>query len=128
MKVYCVDTNVFLRFILKDNDLLFKKASELLEKASKGKVQLFTPSIVIFEMFFVLRSIYNLSKEEIVENLESILSSSYVRFEDLKNIQHALSIYEKHPALSLVDCFLLVKSEAEGAELFTFDKKLAKIK
>lgn len=127
MKSYLVDTNVFLRFVLKDDIPLFIEASHLFENASKGKVQLFASNIVLFEISFVLKSVYKLSREEIIENLETILSSPYIEWVEQNNLQTALAIYATHPSLSLVDCYLHVKAKAIKAELFTFDKNLKKL-
>ena len=127
MKSYLVDTNVFLRFFLKDNIPLFIEASQLFEKASKGKVQLFASNIVFFEISFVFKSVYKLSREEIIENLEPILSSPYIQWSEQQNLQTALAIYATHPSLSLVDCYLHVKAKTMEAELFTFDENLKKL-
>lgn len=127
MKIFCIDTNVFLRFILKDNDSLFLEATLLIEKGSKGEVKLFTPSVIIFEISFVLSSVYKVSRQEIVESLESILSTPYIEVEDNRDLNHALTLYKTHASLSLIDSFLIAKSRSMGAELFTFDKKLKKL-
>lgn len=123
MKVYYVDTNVFLRFILKDNVQQYKTARELFQKAKDGKVKLLACQIVIFEINFILGKFYHLEKEEIIQQLESLLSAQYFHIQNDAVFKDALKLFKINNN-SLADCFLLAKAQEENAELFTFDKKL----
>jgi len=125
MEIFIVDTNVFLRFLLKDNTSLYKKAESIFLKAKTGKVKLFVPSIVIFEISFILNSTYKFAKEEIIHNIESLLSTDYLIIDDLTIFHQAIALY-KTSSNSFADCFILAKSKLEGCQLFTFDKKLSK--
>jgi predicted nucleic-acid-binding protein len=126
MEVAIVDANVFLRFLLKDNPGLFKQASSILTKAKEGKIQLLVPSIVIFEISFVLGSVYKFTKEKIIQNIESLLSVKYLSIDELTILKQAVTLY-KTSSNSLVDCFLLEKANSQGIKLLTFDKKLSKL-
>lgn len=123
MQTYYVDTNVFLRLLLKDNINLYKQAEALLFKAKGSQIKLLVPAIVIFEIAFVLNSVYKLTKEEIIQNIESLLAVRYL-FIDEKAVFHQAVILYKNSSNSFVDCFLIAKAGAEGYELFTFDKKI----
>lgn len=126
MKVYYVDTNVFLRFLLKDNIDQYKEIESLLRKAKDKKVRLRVPVIVIFEISFVLKSYYHLSKDEIIGMLESLVALSYVKIDEREVFSRAIQLY-KSSVISFVDCFLIAKAQIEGKELFTFDKDLKKL-
>lgn len=123
MKIYYVDTNVFLRFILKDNVQQYKTVRGLFKKAKDIEVKLLVPQIVIFEINFVLGKVYHIGKEEIIQQLESLLSTYYFHIQNDEIFKDALKLF-KISNNSLVDCFLILKAKQEGAELFTFDKKL----
>ena len=125
METLLVDTNVFLRFLLKDNLSLYNQALYLLTKAKEGKVKLFVPSIVIFEIFFVLNSVYRFKKEEIIHNVESLLSVDYLSIDESTIFKQALIIYNNSNH-SFTDCFLVAKAKSRKIDLFTFDKKLSK--
>ena len=71
MKIYYVDTNVFLRFLLNDIPAQYAIVEELFNKAKNEKVKLVVPQIIIFEIQFVLATLYHLSKPEIIENIQS---------------------------------------------------------
>lgn len=126
MKTYYADTNVFLRFLLKDNLTQLRAAIALFNKAKEGKIKLVVAQIVIFEINFVLKRLYLLSKEDIISHLESLLSTSYFSIQDHEVFNQALVFY-KNSKNSLADCFLFVESKRENAKLFTFDKKLQKL-
>lgn len=119
-----VDTNYFLRFLLKDIEEQARKAAELFEKGALGKIQLFTSTIVFFEVYWVLSSSYAKEKSQVIPLLLDILSMDYIQFENGHLLGETLHIFEKN-TLSLVDSFNLVFAQANSASSFaTFDKKL----
>lgn len=127
MKLYYVDTNVFLRYLLKDNPQQCTQAEELFEKAKNKKVKLVVPQIILFEIQFVLSRTYRLPKQEVVESLSSLLAVEYFHIQNKDVLKNTLTIFEGSTN-SLVDCFLFVVADRAKAELFTFDKKLKNLK
>jgi len=125
-KVYIVDTNIILRFLLQDITSQFNQAKKMFTEAKNGKIKLIVPQIVIFEINFTLKRFYKLGKEDIIEKTKQIVSTEYIEVESRNIFQNALILYKKNN-VSLVDCFLVSKAEAEEADLFTFDKKLKKL-
>ncbi|MBM3209476.1 type II toxin-antitoxin system VapC family toxin [Candidatus Shapirobacteria bacterium] len=122
-----VDTNYFLRFLLKDNQAQHRVAKELFLAGSSGKTQLFTSLIVIFEIYWVLSSFYQTKKERIILILEKILNLEFVGIENKEIIKEALEMYKK-TSLELEDCYNLVLARALGIkEIKSFDKKLLRL-
>lgn len=126
-KSYILDTNIILRLLLEDIPLQYKQARKIFLDAKNGKVILILPQIVVFEVNFALKKFYNLEKEEIIIKLESLISTDYIQAESKEIFIEALAYY-RLLNISFVDCFLLSKTKLEKAELFTFDKRLKKIK
>lgn len=126
MDTVIVDTNVFLRFLLKDNLDLYNQAFSLLTKAREAKIKLLVPTIVIFEISFVLNSVYKFTKEEIIKNVESLLATSFLSIDEVTIFKQAITIY-KNSNHSFADCFLVAKAKNQGIKLFTFDKKLSNL-
>ena len=126
MKTYSVDTNVFLRFLLHDNQKQYDAAVTLFSQAKIAKVKLTVSQIVIFEIQFVLQSVYKLPKKDIIEDIKSLLSVPYFQIQDEEIFLSAINVFEKSNT-SLVDCFLVSQAELGHAELFTFDQKLQKL-
>lgn len=119
-----VDTNYFLRFLLKDIKEQAKRAEELFEKGAIGKLQLFTSTIVFFEVYWVLSSSYAKKKAQVIPLLLDILSMDFIHFENGSLLPEAIHLFQE-TTLSLVDSFNLVYTQANNASSFaSFDKKL----
>ena len=126
MTSFLVDANSFLRFLLNDVPRQKKGVEQLLRKAEKSQVILNVPQIVIFEINFALRKYYGFSKEDIVDKLQTIIETPFLKIEDSLIFREALKIYSQKN-ISLTDCFLYVKAKEKGQRVFTFDKNLQKL-
>lgn len=127
MKVYVLDTNALVRFLLLDNPLQAREVEKLFIQAKNGKVRLVVPQIVIFEVFFTLGKFYNFSKEDIIEKTSPLITSLYLEIQNREIFIKALAFVKEYRNLSFADCFVMVWAKEISANLFTFDKKLAKI-
>ena len=123
-----VDTNYFLRYLLSDNEKQYLIASKLIEEAALGTKELFTSTIVFFELQLVLGSVYNKQKANIVPILKSILASlPFIRIEERSLLEESLGLYEEE-SVSLADCYNLLVARDRKVETFaTFDQKLLKL-
>lgn len=121
-----VDTNYFLRFLLKDVSKQHQKAKRLFEEAALGKVKLFTSLIVFFEIYWVLSSFYGKKKKELISILQNILKMSFIQIEQRERLQKAVIIFKKEN-FDLEDAFNLVYAKNKKATVFqTFDRKLSR--
>jgi len=126
MKTYFVDTNYFLRLLLKEDEKQFYQVYSLFQKAIKDEVKLCTSVVVLFEIYWVLSSFYKKNKPQVSQYLEKILTMSYIEIEKRETFTYALSIYKKNP-LDLEDCYNLAIGEILNVDEFaSFDKKLLK--
>lgn len=123
-----VDTNYFLRFLLKDINEQYKEAKQLLISASEGKCDLLTSTVVIFEIYWVLSSYYEKNKSEIVSTLQKLLSLQFITIEERQILLDGIVLFAR-TGLSLEDCYNIcyAKSKVIKQNGFkTFDKKLEK--
>lgn len=121
-----IDTNYFLRFLLKDNNQQSSQAKELFLQAARGKKQLVTSLLVFFEVCWVLRSVYGKDKASLAKILSDILSLNFV-LDERRLILESLDFF-KNTNLSLEDCYnLIFAKQKKATEFKTFDLKLAKI-
>jgi predicted nucleic-acid-binding protein len=88
-----VDTNVFLRFFVRDVESFYHKARELFEKAENGEIKLETSDLVIAEIVWVLESYYGFSKAEIKEVIDTILETKNIKAANHERIKEAISLY-----------------------------------
>lgn len=120
-----VDTNYFLRFLLKDVPRQHQEAKRLFLDGAQGKVKLFTSLVVIFEIYWVLSTFYERNKTQVAGILEEILNLNFIEIENKRLLEEALKIYQK-TTLDLEDAFNLIFARSKNAKEFkTFDKKLA---
>jgi predicted nucleic-acid-binding protein len=120
-----VDANVILRYLLRDNEVLFKKASSLLEKVKVGEEAVVIPESVLAECVYVLLRIYKVERRVVSEKLQGLLSYKGVANPDKKEMIYAIALFGQ-TQLSIVDCILCAKAALNRLELFTFDDELKK--
>jgi predicted nucleic-acid-binding protein len=95
MEEFFVDTNIFLRFLLKDDRKKAARCKKLFEKTAKGKVQLFTSDLVIAEVVWTLESFYKFSKKEVSESVRRLLTLKNLGIPGTSLLIEALVIYEE---------------------------------
>jgi predicted nucleic-acid-binding protein len=125
-KKFYIDTNVFLRLFLEDNSKQLKLAQEILEEARAGKVSLKVVPQVLFEVSYVLSSVYKYSREETSYILSAIVKTDYLDIERRDVFLVALDVYEFED-VDLVDAYLFFISILDGATVFSFGKDFKKI-
>lgn len=121
-----VDANVILRYLLRDDEALFKKASLLFEKVKLGEERVIIPESILAECVCVLLKIYKVERQIIAENLKGLFLYKGVVNPDKKDLIDSLTLYEK-TNFSIVDCILCARSTNSKTQLFTFDDELKKI-
>jgi len=126
MKRYLLDTNALLRYILNDVQVQAKRVVKIFQEAENGTSTILIPSVVFFEATYVLTTIYRIRREEVKEQCEKLLLVPYLIIPDRVVIRVGYSTWVKQKALSFTDAVLLHTASAEGLELITFDKKLAR--
>lgn len=120
-----VDTNYFLRFFLKDNLSQNKEAKELFLKADKDQINLISSTVVFFEIYWVLRSVYKKDVSIVFKVLYATLQLP-VTFEEKDILLESLLRF-KETRLGLVDSYHLAFTNYHNINnLKTFDKKLLK--
>lgn len=121
-----VDTNYFLRFLLKDNTDQHRQAKELFNSGAQGKRKLFSSTIVYFEIYWVLHSFYGKNKNELCGLLENILRLEFIDFEERNILHEAVDLYQKSN-LSLEDCYnFRYAKQRKATDIKTFDQILHK--
>ena len=125
-KVYLIDTNVILRYLMADHEKFSPKAKAFMVKVSQEKTKAEIPAVVIVECVYVMEKFYRIPKHEIADTLSRILNFSGIVNPDKSEILEALIKYEASNA-DIVDC-LLAASSAPDKVVVSFDKDFAKLK
>ena len=121
-----VDTNYFLRFLLKDNEQQYALAKKLFIEAAQKKIELSTSLVVFFEVVWVLKSSYGKNKQALVEALLNMLKLEF-KLPEKHMIIESLVLFQK-TSVSLEDCYNLFFAKYQNSHEFkTFDVKLDKV-
>ena len=114
------DTNVVLRYILKDHPEFSPRAAELIEQQD-----IFLPTEIICELSYVLQKVYRMSKPEIRNVLQGLSDNGLIVVEKPIVLRHALEMYASRN-LDIVDAYLCAYCALEKVDVLTFDEKLQK--
>ena len=125
-KVYLIDTNVVLRYLLGDHPEFSLKAEAFMFDVSKGVKKAEILNVVIVECIYVMEKYYEIPKSEIVEKLSGMLNFSGIVNPDRSEILEALLKYE-NSNIDIVDCILATCSSPEKV-VISFDKDMKKLK
>jgi predicted nucleic acid-binding protein len=118
-----VDTNVFLRFFVKDVESLYEKARALFERAEAGKIKLETSELVIAEIVWVLESFYGFSRKEITDVLVTLLASRNLKIANDMRISNAVHLYSSGN-MDFIDAYNIAYMKSkEYTKVATFDSK-----
>jgi predicted nucleic acid-binding protein len=119
-----VDTNVFLRFFVRDVESLYEKARALFEKAEAGKIKLETSELVIAEIVWVLESFYGFTRKEITEVLITLLSSRNLKIANAGRVNDAVRLYHASENMDFIDAYNIAYMKSkEVTKVATFDHK-----
>lgn len=118
-----VDTNVFLRFFVKDDPEMFEKSHVLFARTESGEITLVTSEIILAEVVWVLESYYAFRREEILVVIEAILGTRHLRVINRAMIQEAARLFSEG-SMDFVDaCALASAGQAGCSSIATFDRR-----
>ncbi len=118
-----VDADVILRYLLRDDESLFQRAKETLEKARTGEEKVVILESVLTECVYVLLKVYAVKRSDIAEKLRGFLYYKGVANPDKQDQIESLNLFGQ-TRLDFVDCLLCAKSRTSGMPLVTFDEEL----
>ncbi len=122
-----IDTNVLVRFLVRDDEAQFEKARKLIKREVAAGRRVFVCQLVLLETEWVLRSRYSLPKNLIIETISRLLDATDVRFEDEPAIEEAIFIW-KDATADFADCLIGAKNRRLGCRVTaTFDARTSKL-
>jgi predicted nucleic-acid-binding protein len=119
-----VDTNVLVRYIVRDDPAQERVASRFLESARVRREPIFVNVIVLCELVWVLGSSYHHSRAEVAAVVERLLGTEQIIVEDADLAWQALSDFKAGKA-DFADCLIGRKNLHLGCEAtVSFDGRL----
>ncbi len=122
-----IDTNVFVRYLVRDDPQQFEKARRLIKRESDRNEPVLVSLLVLLETEWVLRSRYGLSKPEILSAFSAMLDVTDLTIEDEPSVEHALYSW-KDSGAEFADCLIDARHRRLGCQATaTFDGKALKL-
>lgn len=92
---YFVDTNIFLRTLIKENEKSFTECYRFLQAVKTNKIKAVTSTIILAEIVWTLSSYYIFPKEKITQAIRSIINLRGLKIIDKFNHLKAIELFEK---------------------------------
>ena len=122
-----IDTNVLVRYLVRDGEAQFEKANRLIKREIGAGETVFVSLPVLLETEWVLRSRYGLKKAEIAEAISALLDTTEIGFEAEPAIEETLKMWTDSAA-SFADCLIGAHNRRLGCRATaTFDAKAGRL-
>lgn len=122
-----LDTNVLVRYVLRDDENQFKLANLLIQQSVMQKQLIIIHLLVIQEIEWVLRSVAKRGKAEIINLFKSLLETAEVLIESEDILEQALLSFENSNA-DFSDCLMIAQYRHMGCNhMATFDRNAVKV-
>ncbi len=122
-----VDTNVIVRFLVRDDEQQANAARKRLKQAEKRRERLFVPLLVVLETIWVLESAYDKSRAEILDSIRDMRQMPVFEFEADNAVERLLNDGPQYKA-DLADILIAHSARDSGCETgITFDKGASKL-
>src|SRR5712691_10105276 len=122
-----LDTNILARYLRDDDPVQSRRAAHCIQRAIRLGEPLFVNHVVLCELAWILTSVYEHSKDEIVDMMEHILRTGHFELEDNPSIETALEDYRKSKA-DFADCLIGRRNVRFACKAtLTFDRRLKTI-
>lgn len=122
-----VDTNILVRFIVRDDALQLESVIRLMQQSVGRGEPIFVAVTVLLELEWVLRARFKFSKEEVIEAFDALLAADALVFESQLAVNVALLTYPLGGA-EFADCLHLALVNQSGeCPMFTFDRQAARM-
>jgi len=123
-----LDTNVLVRFLVADDEKQARIVRNLFKQAETNQQILFVPLLVTLEMVWVLESVYDIPRDNILDTFQKLLLMPILSFEGQVALQNAIQS-AKNGSEDLPDLLIAHTAVQSGcSSVLTFDKKASDFK
>lgn len=125
---YFLDTNIFLRAIVKDEKRQANECLRLLEKISRNELVVYTSNIILAELNWTLLGFYHYSKLDVVEILEGLTTAKSIKIRDFYIASKAVELYQNHN-IKFIDCLIASHPKIASGKVavVSYDKDFDKL-
>ncbi len=122
-----LDTNVLVRFLVRDHEAQFERARRLIKRELGAQEKVLISLLVLLETESVLRSRYGLAKKQIMDAISGLLDAAELDFEDEPTVEESLYVWKESTA-DFADCLIGSRHRRLGCRATaTFDGSASKL-
>ncbi|MBI4065564.1 PIN domain-containing protein [Candidatus Gottesmanbacteria bacterium] len=125
MNTIFLDSNIFLRYFVSDNEEKYSHCVSLFKLIDQGTLRPYTSPIILLECYFVLNRQYKFSNARVQSALMEIATIRNITMVNMIDTKKALELWRK-TGVKLADC-LVATQVSKGVTLCTYDKEFQKI-
>ncbi len=123
-----IDTNILVRFLVGDDKDQTKIVYNIFKTTEAKQNHLYVPILVMLELLWVLESVYNISRSNIIESIKDLLLMPILKFEQRSAIQR-ITLTADTTNFDLSDLLIAESAMLSGCEtVLTFDKRASRFK
>lgn len=123
-----LDSNIFLRFLVKEDQESYQECAKLLNTVKSNKIKAVIPGIIITEIGWVLKSNYHTPKEDVSRKLEGIIKLKNLKVTDQYDWPQAIDVYKKYN-IKLIDAVLATMPKVASHQwtIVSYDEDFKKL-
>jgi len=126
--IYFIDTNIFLRVLIRENESAFQQSKAFLEMVKRNVYDAVTSTMVISEIVWTLGSYYKFPKKKVLRTIQGILHLSGLKIVDEYDISKSLALYESHTCTYIDAMIAGMPGVQSGAwNIVSYDKEFDKL-
>ena len=89
-----LDTNVILRYLLRDDLKQAKKAKSLVERLDRDDERAYVSDVVLCEVVWVLRSAYGVRRDQVGAVLRQLIAARQLTFDSTDRLLRAIRAFD----------------------------------
>ncbi len=122
-----LDTNVLVRFLVRDDEQQSEAVYKKFKQTEANKEVLFIPVLVVLETVWVLESVYEVTRQEILDSIDQLLLMPILEFEVQSAIRSFVASARENKT-DLSDLLIAHSARFAGCEcVITFDKRASNL-
>lgn len=128
MSKFFIDTNIFLRVLINEDENSFQECSSFLEAVKTNKYQAVTSSVILAEIVWTLLSFYSFTRIRVSQAIESILNLRGLQIIDNYNHQKSILLFSQKN-IKYVDSLIASIEEIQTKKwiVVSYDKDFDKL-
>lgn len=118
-----LDTNVLVRFLVRDDERQAETIYRIFKQAESDKTIFFVPLLVVLEIVWVLESVYKIPRQETLDAINALILMPILEFEKQSAVLNFLAS-ARETKMDLLDLLIAHSAIFSGSEcVLTFDKR-----